>query len=123
MTDFEKTLDAISTKPIFIIDGVYTIEVYTPLDLSVNNSNLEHFTITSPEGCQDYIDAVLKENIDAPYSCQGGVCSSCIARVTEGEATMVKNQILTDGEIEDGLILTCQAHATTPTLKVDYDDV
>lgn len=69
------------------------------------------------------LDAVLKENIDAPYSCQGGVCSSCIARVTEGKAEMVKNQILTDGEIKDGLILTCQAHATTPTLKVDFDDV
>ncbi len=69
------------------------------------------------------LDAVLKEDIDAPYSCQGGVCSSCIARVTEGKAEMVKNQILTDGEIEDGLILTCQAHALTPTLKIDYDDV
>ncbi|QCX01837.1 ferredoxin--NADP reductase [Aggregatimonas sangjinii] len=69
------------------------------------------------------LDAVLKENIDAPYSCQGGVCSSCIARVTEGKATMVKNQILTDGEIEEGLILTCQAHPVTPILKVDYDDV
>ena len=69
------------------------------------------------------LDAVLKENIDAPYSCQGGVCSSCIARVTEGKAEMVKNQILTDGEIADGFILTCQAHALTPTLKVDYDDV
>lgn len=69
------------------------------------------------------LDAVLKENIDAPYSCQGGVCSSCIARVTEGKAEMEKNQILTDGEIEDGFILTCQAHALTPTLKVNYDDV
>lgn len=69
------------------------------------------------------LDAVLKENIDAPYSCQGGVCSSCIARVTEGKAEMEKNQILTDGEIEEGFILTCQAHAVTPTLKVNYDDV
>lgn len=69
------------------------------------------------------LDAVLKENIDAPYSCQGGVCSSCIARITEGKAEMVKNQILTDGEIEEGLILTCQAHPLTPTLKVNYDDV
>lgn len=69
------------------------------------------------------LDAVLKENIDAPYSCQGGVCSSCIARVTEGKAEMVQNQILTDGEIADGFILTCQAHPTTPTLKVNYDDV
>ena len=69
------------------------------------------------------LDAVLKENIDAPYSCQGGVCSSCIAKVTEGSAEMVMNQILTDKEIADGFILTCQAHATTPTIKVDFDDV
>lgn len=69
------------------------------------------------------LDAVLKENIDAPYSCQGGVCSSCIARIKEGKAEMVRNQILTDGEIAEGLILTCQAHPTTPTLTVDYDDV
>lgn len=69
------------------------------------------------------LDAVLNENIDAPYSCQGGVCSTCIARVKEGKAEMVKNQILTDSEIEEGFILTCQAHPLTPTLKIDYDDV
>ncbi|SNY95049.1 ferredoxin--NADP reductase [Flagellimonas pacifica] len=69
------------------------------------------------------LDAVLKEDIEAPYSCQGGVCSSCIARITEGKAEMVKNQILTDGEVAEGLVLTCQAHPLTPTLKVDYDDV
>jgi ring-1,2-phenylacetyl-CoA epoxidase subunit PaaE len=69
------------------------------------------------------LDAVLKENIDAPYSCQGGVCSTCIARVKEGKVEMVKNQILTDSEIEEGFILTCQSHPLTPTLKIDYDDV
>ena len=69
------------------------------------------------------LDAVLKQNIDAPYSCQGGVCSSCIARVAEGKVEMVKNQILTDGEIEEGFVLTCQSHPLTPTLRVDYDDV
>lgn len=69
------------------------------------------------------LDAVLKHDIDAPYSCQGGVCSSCIARITEGQAEMVKNQILTDSEVAEGLILTCQAHPLTATLKVDYDDV
>ena len=69
------------------------------------------------------LDAVLNENIDAPYSCQGGVCSTCIARITEGEAKMDKNQILTDSEIEEGFILTCQAHPVSDILKVDYDDV
>lgn len=69
------------------------------------------------------LDAVLDEDIDAPYSCQGGVCSTCIARITEGEAKMDKNQILTDSEIAEGLILTCQAHPVTANLKIDYDDV
>ncbi len=82
----------------------------------------EEYTLTMNKH-EIVLDAVLKQNIDAPYSCQGGVCSSCIARVTEGNAEMVKNQILTDGEIAEGFILTCQAHPLTPTLKVDYDDV
>ncbi len=69
------------------------------------------------------LDAVLDEDIEAPYSCQGGVCSTCIARVIEGKAVMEQNQILTDAEIEEGLILTCQAHPTTDILRIDYDDV
>ncbi len=69
------------------------------------------------------LEAALKQNIDAPYSCQGGICSSCIARVTEGEATMRQNNILTDSEVAEGLVLTCQAHPTSDTILVDYDDV
>ena len=82
----------------------------------------EEFTF-SMDRSSKVLDAVLKENIDAPYSCQGGVCSTCIARIVEGEAEMEKNQILTDGEIEEGFVLTCQAHPTTDVLKIDYDDV
>lgn len=69
------------------------------------------------------LEAALDEGLDAPYSCQGGICSTCIARIKEGKAEMRKNQILTDSEIADGLILTCQAHPTTPTIVVDYDDI
>jgi ring-1,2-phenylacetyl-CoA epoxidase subunit PaaE len=72
---------------------------------------------------QTILEAALKQGIDAPYSCQGGICSSCLARVTEGTAEMTKNSILTDKEIADGLILTCQAHPTSETIRVDYDDV
>ena len=72
---------------------------------------------------KNILDAVLEEDVDAPYSCQGGICSSCIARVTEGKAEMAKNQILTDDEIEEGLTLTCQAYDTTPIIKIDFDDV
>jgi len=72
---------------------------------------------------QTLLEAALKQGIDAPYSCQGGICSSCLARVTSGTAVMKKNSILTDGEIAEGLILTCQAHPTSSEIFVDYDDV
>ncbi|WP_299363807.1 ferredoxin--NADP reductase [Winogradskyella sp.] len=72
---------------------------------------------------QSVLEAALKQDIDAPYSCQGGICSSCIARLVEGEATMRQNNILTDSEVAEGLILTCQAHPTSSTIVVDYDDV
>jgi len=72
---------------------------------------------------QTLLEAALKQGIDAPYSCQGGICSSCLARVTKGTAEMVKNSILTDGEIEEGLVLTCQAHPTSADIYVDFDDV
>jgi ring-1,2-phenylacetyl-CoA epoxidase subunit PaaE len=67
--------------------------------------------------------ASLRNDLDAPYSCQGGVCSSCLGKVTEGKAVMVKNSILTDSEVEEGLILTCQAYPTTPKITIDFDDV
>ncbi len=82
----------------------------------------EEFSFVMPQD-ELILDAALDQDIDAPHSCQGGVCSSCIARVTEGTAVMEKNQILTDGEVAEGLILTCQAHPTSATLVVDYDDV
>lgn len=69
------------------------------------------------------LDATLNEGYDAPYSCQGGICSTCIAKLTEGTVTMRKNQILTDDELEEGYILTCQAHPTSAKITVDYDDV
>lgn len=72
---------------------------------------------------QTILEAALDEDLDAPYSCQGGICSSCLARIKEGSATMRQNNILTDSEISEGLVLTCQAHPTTPTIIVDYDDV
>ena len=72
---------------------------------------------------QTILEAALDQKIDAPYSCQGGICSSCLARLTKGEATMRQNNILTDSEVAEGLILTCQAHPTTATVFVDYDDV
>ncbi len=72
---------------------------------------------------QTVLEAALKQGLDAPYSCQGGICSSCLARITAGTAVMKKNTILTDSEIAEGLVLTCQAHPTSDSLSINYDDV
>ena len=58
------------------------------------------------------LELALENNIDAPYSCQGGVCSTCLARVIKGSVVMDNNQILTDDEVEGGIILTCQSRIT-----------
>ena len=71
----------------------------------------------------DILDAALKQGIDAPYSCQGGICSSCMCRVVKGTVEMKTNHILTDNEIAEGLILSCQAYVTSDEIYIDYDDV
>ena len=72
---------------------------------------------------QTILEAALKNGVDAPYTCQGGICSSCLCRITKGSAEMKKNSILTDGEIAEGLVLSCQAIPTSSEIYVDYDDI
>ncbi len=81
----------------------------------------ESFFEMSPK--QTILEAALKNGIDAPYSCQGGICSSCLCRITKGSAEMKKNSILTDSEIAEGLVLSCQAIPTSSEIYVDYDDI
>lgn len=82
----------------------------------------EENTITVEEN-ETLLDAALKGGIDAPYSCQGGVCSSCMCMVTEGEVQLLKNSILTDAEIEEGLTLACQAVPKSSKISIDFDNV
>ena len=68
------------------------------------------------------LDTALENDIDAPYSCKGGACATCIGRLKSGTVELEQNCILTDGEIEDGLIITCQAYPTSNELFLDIDD-
>ncbi|WP_452232840.1 2Fe-2S iron-sulfur cluster-binding protein [Lacinutrix sp. MEBiC02595] len=95
------------------------VEGETEITITVDDETTT-FTMSQK---QSILEAALDKDLDAPYSCQGGICSSCIARITEGEAKMRQNNILTESELAEGLILTCQAHPTTSKIIVDYDDV
>jgi len=68
------------------------------------------------------LEKVNKVGFDAPYSCKGGVCCTCKAKIIEGNAIMSVNYSLTDAEVEDGYILTCQSHPASEVLKITYDD-
>tara|TARA_B100000508_G_scaffold141093_1_gene146523 strand:- start:26867 stop:27946 length:1080 start_codon:yes stop_codon:yes gene_type:complete len=68
------------------------------------------------------LEAAQKAGADVPFSCKGGVCCTCKAKVLEGTAKMDVNYALEDDEVEDGYILTCQAHPTSDELIVSFDD-
>jgi ring-1,2-phenylacetyl-CoA epoxidase subunit PaaE len=78
-----------------------------------------HFTMKRDE---KMLDVMLRNEIDAPYSCQGGICSSCICLIEEGEAKMAKNAILTDSEVSDGFTLACQAYPKSAKVVVNFDE-
>jgi ring-1,2-phenylacetyl-CoA epoxidase subunit PaaE len=67
------------------------------------------------------VDAALAAGIDAPHSCKAGVCSTCRARVTEGEVEMEANHALEDYEIRQGYVLSCQARPLTRRLALTWD--
>jgi ring-1,2-phenylacetyl-CoA epoxidase subunit PaaE len=69
------------------------------------------------------LDAAIDAGVDAPFSCKGAVCCTCRAKVIEGKAKMDANFALTDAEVEDGFILTCQAHPLTEKLIIDFDAI
>lgn len=70
---------------------------------------------------QTVLEAALEANLDAPFACRAGSCCTCRAKLIEGKVIMDVNYALMDSEVEQGYILTCQSHAITPTLTVDYD--
>ena len=72
---------------------------------------------------QTILDAALENDVDAPFSCQGGACATCIGRVIFGNTKMEQNHILTDDEIDEGLVLTCQALPLSDSVHIDYDDI
>jgi ring-1,2-phenylacetyl-CoA epoxidase subunit PaaE len=85
---------------------------------------LDHETVNFDikPGNSTILDYVEKNGLDAPYSCRGGVCCSCKAKVLEGQATMRLNYSLTDEEVKNGYILTCQAHPASENLTISYDE-
>lgn len=78
-------------------------------------------TFNLASGGHSILDAAIEAGVDAPFACKGAVCATCRGKVLEGKVQMEKNFALTDSEVAEGYILTCQSHPITPVVKVDYD--
>lgn len=74
-----------------------------------------------PQGSDNILDAGMKQNMDLPYACKGGVCCTCRAKLIEGDIDMEVNYALEPDEIEAGYILTCQAVPLSEKVVVDFD--
>jgi ring-1,2-phenylacetyl-CoA epoxidase subunit PaaE len=68
------------------------------------------------------LDAAYQAGADAPFACKGGVCCTCKAKVLRGEVTMDINYALTPEEVEQGYVLTCQAHPKSTDVLISFDD-
>jgi ring-1,2-phenylacetyl-CoA epoxidase subunit PaaE len=69
------------------------------------------------------LDAALRAGMDLPFACKGGMCSTCRAKLVEGDAEMEVNYSLEPWELKAGFILTCQARPCSEKVVVDYDHV
>jgi len=80
------------------------------------------FDIPIAEG-EAIIDAAIRAGRSLPYSCKGGMCCTCRAKLIEGRVEMTVNYSLEPWETDAGYVLTCQSHPITDRLVIDYDQV
>ena len=78
-------------------------------------------TFELSENSESILDTALDNGVDAPFSCKGGVCTTCRAKLIEGTVSMDANYALTDKEVSQGYILCCQSHPTSEVVKLTWD--
>ena len=74
-----------------------------------------------PFAAGNILDSARASGLPAPFACKAGVCATCRARVTSGKVEMAARYGLTDEEVADGYVLTCQSVPLGDGVAVDYD--
>ena len=105
----------------------HTEQGHADLDLDVESQVTvtlagQDTTFALRSGGDTVLDAALREGVDVPYSCAGGACGTCRAKVLLGRAVMDQDHALDDDERAAGYVLTCQAHPLSEELRVTYDE-
>ena len=81
----------------------------------------KEFQFTMTKDFDNILDAALAAGADLPFACKGGVCSTCKCEILEGSVEMKINYALSDKEVSQNLVLSCQAVPTSDKVKVDFD--
>ena len=116
---FELFTSANARKQTFAIAKTYSSsEIKSKVTIKLDGSSFD-FDLGF-EG-ESILDAALKQGADLPFACKGGVCSTCRAKLLEGEVDMDVNYALEPEEVEHGFILTCQSHPRTEKVVIDFD--
>jgi len=69
---------------------------------------------------ESILDAGLKQNLNLPYSCKGGVCGNCVAKCLDGKVHMDINEVLTEADLKEGWVLTCTGYPETENVKIEF---
>jgi ring-1,2-phenylacetyl-CoA epoxidase subunit PaaE len=79
----------------------------------------KRYVLESPYN-QSILKTGLANGLKLPYSCAGGVCSTCIARCTKGEVHMAINKVLTNEEVTAGWVLTCVSYPVSDEITIEW---
>lgn len=120
-TEFFTTPTTEETKPADTSDSDENSTFSGTAEIKITLDDEEN-TITLTDGGAVILDAALDSGMDAPFSCKGGVCTACRAKVTKGKVKMISNFALTDDELEEGYVLTCQSHPKSDLIELSYDE-
>ncbi len=101
--------------------GLYAVSDSGPTSKITVKLDGRSFDFNLGFNAENILDAALKQGADLPFACKGGVCCTCKAKLTEGEVDMEVCWGLEHEEIEQGYILTCQAHPKTERVVIDFD--
>ena len=111
----------------FFVSEETSKEVNIPSDNLVSNVTViidgDEFTYDLSSLGETILDSAMNQGADVPFSCKGAVCCTCKAKVIEGKVVMDANYSLSDQEVEEGYVLTCQSHPDSESVVVDFDEI
>ncbi len=116
------------TAPDRVLSEVFHVEAGAAAEIAVDVLSQVTVTLDGVDSTfsvqstgQPILDAAIRAGLEPPYSCAGGACGTCRAKVLFGRVVMDQNHALDDEEVADGHVLTCQAHPLTDDVRLDYD--